>query len=272
MGLARSIVDYAKGLNFELRLVENFQSLTGKGVQGKINGEDVFLGKEKFIEEIAPIDRELKEQADKLRGKAQTVVWIAYKKQVMGIFSIADPIKETTPKAIKKIHRMGLKVVMLTGDNESTAIAVAKELQIDEVRAELTPLDKQKIVSDLKNKGAVVMMAGDGINDAPALAEAEIGIAMGTGTDVAIESAGITLVKGDLHGVAKSLTLSKAVMNNIRQNLFFAFAYNVMGIPIAAGIFYPITGWFLNPMIAGAAMSLSSVSVILNSLRLKKLK
>jgi len=179
--------------------------------------------------------------------------------------------KKTTPQAIKELHNLGLKVVMLTGDNEKTAQAIAKELKIDDVRAELEPKDKQEIVKELMKKGARVLMAGDGINDAPALAQAEVGVAMGTGTDVAIESAGITLVKGDLNGIVKALKLSRSVMGNIRQNLFFAFIYNALGVPVAAGVLYPFIGLLLNPMIAGAAMSFSSVSVIGNSLRLRKL-
>ncbi|HDZ76823.1 MAG TPA: HAD family hydrolase, partial [Candidatus Omnitrophica bacterium] len=193
-------------------------------------------------------------------------------KQIAGILSISDPIKETTPGAIRALRKMGLKVVMLTGDNQKTAQAIAKELGITDVYAGLEPKDKQKIVKKLKGEGAKVMVAGDGINDAPALAEAEVGVAMGTGTDVAIESAGITLVKGDLNGIVKALRLSRAVMRNIRQNLFFAFIYNALGVPIAAGILYPFFGLLLSPMIAGAAMSFSSVSVIGNALRLRYLE
>jgi Cu+-exporting ATPase len=207
-----------------------------------------------------------------LQEKAQTVVWVALEKQVIGILGIADPIKKTTPRAIEALHKMGCKVIMLTGDNKKTALAIAKELNIDDVRAELEPQDKQKIVKEFKQQGALVMMAGDGINDAPALAQADVGVAMGTGTDVAIESAGITLVKGDLNGIVKALSLSQSVMRNIRQNLFFAFIYNVLGVPIAAGILYPFFGILLSPMIAGAAMAFSSVSVVGNSLRLRRIK
>ena len=189
-----------------------------------------------------------------------------------GILGISDPIKKTTPGAIKTLHELGLKVIMATGDNRKTAEAVARELAIDEVRAELNPKDKNQIIKQLRREKYVVAMAGDGINDAPALAEADVGIAMGTGTDVAMQSAGITLVKGDLLGIVKAIALSRAVMRNIRQNLFFAFLYNALGIPIAAGILYPFTGLLLNPMIAGAAMAFSSVSVIGNALRLKSLK
>ena len=193
-------------------------------------------------------------------------------KKTLGILAIADPIKETALDAIKVLHEMGLKVVMLTGDNESTAKTIAQQLNIDEVYAQLKPQDKQEIVKKFKSQGAIVLMAGDGINDAPALAQAEVGVAMGTGTDVAIESAGITLVKGDINGIVKALKLSRAVMSNIRQNLFFAFIYNAVGIPIAAGILYPVWGILLNPMIAGTAMSFSSVSVIGNALRLRQIR
>jgi len=200
------------------------------------------------------------------------VVWVAVDKKPFGILAIADPIKESTPKAIKTLHAMGLKIAMLTGDNKATAQAIAKDLGIDEVFAELKPQDKQEIVKKLKREGASVLMAGDGINDAPALAQADVGVAMGTGTDVAIESAGITLVKGDLMGIVKALKLSRSVMKNIRQNLFFAFIYNALGVPIAAGALYPFWGILLSPIIAGAAMSFSSVSVISNSLRLRRTK
>jgi Cu+-exporting ATPase len=199
------------------------------------------------------------------------VVWIAAEGKATGILGIADPIKETTPGAIEALHGLGVEVIMATGDNRKTAEAVAKELKIDRVMAELTPREKNEIVRTLRNENKVVAMAGDGINDAPALAEADVGIAMGTGTDVAMQSAGITLVKGDLRGIVKSIALSRAVMRNIRQNLFLAFIYNAIGVPIPAGILYPFTGLLLSPMIAGAAMSLSSVSVISNALRLNRL-
>jgi Cu+-exporting ATPase len=200
------------------------------------------------------------------------VIWVAADQKILGFLAIADPIKETTPSAIKVLHEMGLKVVMLTGDNQATAQSISKELNIDEVYAQLKPQDKQEMVKKFKTQGAVVLMAGDGINDAPALAQAQVGVAMGTGTDVAIESAGITLIKGDLNGIVKVLKLSQAVMANIKQNLFFAFIYNALGISIAAGILYPVWGILLNPMIAGAAMSFSSVSVIANALRLSRFR
>jgi len=271
--LARSVVDYAKDKGYELEPVDGFQSVTGAGVKGRVNGKVVLLGKQKFIEDngISLLD-ELKNKSEELQGKAETVVWLVVDGQVAGILGISDPIKKTTPDAISALHKMDLKVVMLTGDNKETAQAIAKELGITDVYAGLEPKDKQEVVKKLRNEGAKVLMAGDGINDAPALAEAEVGVAMGTGTDVAIESAGITLVKGDLNGIVKALRLSRGVMRNIRQNLFFAFIYNALGIPIAAGILYPFLGLLLNPMIAGAAMSFSSVSIIGNSLRLRKLK
>jgi len=271
--LARSVVDYVKEKGYVLVSVDGFQSVTGGGVKGKVNGKAVLLGKQKFIEDNGiGLPEELKKKSDELQGKAQTVIWVAVDRQIAGILGISDPIKKTTPDAIRALHKMGLKVVMLTGDNQKTADAIAKELGITDVYAGLEPKDKQEIVKKLRNEGAKVMVAGDGINDAPALAEAEVGVAMGTGTDVAIESAGITLVKGDLNGIVKALRLSRGVMRNIRQNLFFAFIYNALGVPVAAGILYPFLGLLLNPMIAGAAMSFSSVSVIGNSLRLRKLK
>ncbi len=271
--LAKAIIDYAKEKEINIETVENFESITGGGIKGTINENNVYLGKQKFIENegIKP-SSELIDQAAELYDKAQTVVWVAVDKQVIGLLGISDPVKETTPDAIKTLQGMGVKIIMLTGDNQKTAEAIAKELGIDNVRAELEPKDKQEIVKAFKREGGIVMVAGDGINDAPALAEAEVGVAMGTGTDVAIESAGITLVKGDLNGIIKALRLSRAVMKNIRQNLFFAFIYNALGVPIAAGVLYPFLGILLSPMIAGAAMSCSSVSVIGNSLRLRNLK
>lgn len=271
--LAKAIIDYAKEKNVNFKPVSDFQSVTGGGIKGTYNGKASLLGNQKFIEsfDIRPSD-ELLSKASVLYQKAQTVVWVAVEKKVIGILGISDPIKETTQSAISELHNMGLKIIMLTGDNHKTAEAIAKELDIDDIRAELKPKDKQEIVKKFKEEGTIVMVAGDGINDAPALAEAEVGIAMGTGTDVAIESAGITLVKGDLRGIVKAIRLSKAVMKNIRQNLFFAFVYNTLGIPIAAGILYPFFGLLLNPMIAGLAMSFSSVSVISNALRLRRLK
>ncbi len=269
--LARAIIDYAKEKNAKIEPVQNFESVTGGGIKAKLNGQNIILGKQKFFEEEKiNIPENLKNESIQLQAKAQTVVWVAVEGKVAGILGISDPIKKTTPQAIEALHKMGIKVVMLTGDNQKTAEVIAKELNIDEYQAELGPQSKQEIVKKFKTQGAVVMMAGDGINDAPALAQADVGVAMGTGTDVAIQSAGITLVKGDFNGIVKALKLSRAVMSNIRQNLFFAFIYNALGIPIAAGILYPFFGLLLNPMIAAAAMSFSSVSVIGNALRLNK--
>ncbi len=271
--LARAIVQDVKRRGIEIFSVEEFESVPGAGVRGKFKQRDVYLGKRKFIEGLAgDIPEDLQKKSVELEEKAQTVIWVAAGKHIIGILGIADPIKETTPVAIKTLHQMGRKVMMLTGDNEITAKAVARELGIDQVRAQLEPRDKQRVVKELKEQGAWVMMAGDGINDAPALAESHVGVAMGTGTDVAMESAGITLVKGDLGGIVKTLILSRCVMRNIRQNLFFAFIYNALGVPVAAGVLYPFFGWLLSPMVAGAAMSFSSVSVIWNALSLRRVK
>ena len=269
--LAKAVVDYAKSKKITAGPVKDFASITGAGIQGKYNGQNVFLGKPDFLKEKGIVlPQDLFERVQEWQNKAQTVMGVGSDKSVIGIIAVADPIKETTPQAISKLHRMGLKVIMLTGDNQTTAGAIGKELGLDQVYAQLKPQDKIDIVKKYKAQGAKVLMAGDGINDAPALAQAEVGVAMGTGTDVAIESAGITLVKGDINGIAKALVLSKAVMHNIKQNLFFAFVYNLIGIPIAAGALYPAFGILLSPMIAGAAMSFSSVSVIGNALRLRK--
>jgi Cu+-exporting ATPase len=271
--LARAIFDEAKTAGASLPSVKDFESTTGGGVTGTIEGRTVRIGKRTLLEEAGvAIPDNLDREAQRLQEKAQTTIWVGVDKNAIGLIAIADPIKESTPDAIKALHALGLKVIMCTGDNRKTAEAVARELGIDEVFAEVAPKDKNDIIKKLKTGGAVVAMAGDGINDAPALAEADVGIAMGTGTDVAIESAGITLVKGDLMGIVKAIHASRAVMRNIRQNLFFAFIYNAIGIPIAAGALYPFFGLLLSPIIAGAAMSFSSVSVIGNALRLRKVK
>jgi Cu+-exporting ATPase len=253
--------------------VSGFQSTTGGGVSGTIGGEPWHVGKQGFLESAGvTLPAELREAADAFQRDAKTLVWVARAGQAVGIFAVSDPIKESTPAAIAALHRLGIRLVMATGDNETTARAIGRQLGIDEIHAGLSPADKIALVRSLKSAGRRVAMTGDGINDAPALAAADVGIAMGTGTDVAIESAHLTLVKGDLSGIVKAITASKAVMRNIRQNLFFAFIYNAAGIPIAAGALYPFTGTLLSPMIAGAAMSLSSVSVITNALRLRTLK
>jgi len=269
--LARAIVQGAKEREIDTEEISDFQSTTGGGVAGRVGATRVLIGKEKFLIDAGiSIPDDLATAGHDLQAAAQTVVWVAADDRLAGILGISDPIKESTAGAIRKLHELGIKVIMATGDNQKTAEAVARELKIDEVRAGLDPKDKIEIVQRLRAGGEVVAMAGDGINDAPALAEADVGIAMGTGTDIAMESAAITLVRGDLDGIARSIGLSRAVMRNIRQNLFFAFIYNAVGIPIAAGILYPFFGLLLSPMIAGAAMSFSSVSVILNALRLRR--
>ena len=270
--LARAIVKAAKNERIELRGVTDFHSTTGGGVSGRFNDKQILVGKKKFLlDSNITISAKLETEAERLQKRAETTVWVAVDGHAAGVLGIADPIKPTTRQAIRELHEMGLKIIMCTGDNRRAAESVARELSIDEFRAEVMPDEKIDIVKRLKASGAIVAMAGDGINDAPALATADVGIAMGTGTDVAIESASITLVKGDLTGIVKAMHLSRAVMRNIRQNLFFAFIYNALGVPIAAGVLYPLFGILLSPMIAGAAMSFSSVSVIANALRLHRL-
>lgn len=271
--LALAIVQGAEERNLTIPAVEQFNSVTGGGVTGLVDGKKVFVGKPNLLEEnqITGVES-LQVKAKEAQEQAQTAIFVAVDGKALGFIVVADPIKASTPKAIEDLHRLGIKVIMLTGDNEYTAKAVAKKLHIDEVHAGVNPSDKNNIVQQLKSAKQIVAMAGDGINDSPALAAADVGIAMGTGTDVAMESAGVTLVKGDLTGIVNAITLSRATMRNIRQNLFFAFIYNAAGIPIAAGLLFPWTGLLLSPMIASAAMSFSSVSVILNALRLKKVK
>ena len=271
--LARAIVESAKKEKIELGNVTDFQSTTGGGVAGNLDGQTILIGKEKFLADSNDrFPEELTKEVHRLQERAETTVWVAANGKAVGVLEIADPIKPTSREAVRELHEMGLKIIMCTGDNRRTAESVARELGIDEFKAEVMPDEKIEIVRDLKSEGAIVAMAGDGINDAPALAAADVGIAMGTGTDVAIESAGITLVKGDLMGIVKAIHVSRAVMRNIRQNLFFAFIYNALGVPIAAGVLYPFLGLLLSPMIAGAAMSFSSVSVIANALRLRSIK
>src|SRR6266511_2357331 len=271
--LARAIIEGARKEKIELREVTDFQSTTGGGVSGNLEGKTILIGKEKFLADSnVRFPEELTKEARRMQERAETTVWLAVNGDTIGVLGIADPIKPTTKEAVRELHAMGLKIIMCTGDNLRTAESVARELGIDEFKAEVMPDEKIEIVKDLKSKGAIVAMAGDGINDAPALAAADVGIAMGTGTAVAIESAGITLVKGDLMGIVKAIHVSRAVMRNIRQNLFFAFIYNALGVPIAAGVLYPRFGILLSPMIAGAAMSFSSVSVIANALRLRSTK
>jgi Cu+-exporting ATPase len=271
--LARAIVESAKHEKIKLGDITDFQSMTGGGVSANVDGKAVLVGKEKFLADANVRFREdLIKEARRLQERAQTTVWLAINGDAVGVLGIADPIKPTSKEAVRELHKMGLKIIMCTGDNLRTAESVARDLGIDEFKAEVMPDEKIALVKRLKSQGAIVAMAGDGINDAPALAAADVGIAMGTGTDVAIESAGITLVKGDLMGIVKAIHISRTVMRNIRQNLFFAFIYNALGVPIAAGVLYPFLGLLLSPMIAGAAMSFSSVSVIMNALRLRKLK
>ncbi len=271
--LAAAIVAAAKQKQIDLPKVDSFRSLTGQGVAGRINDHDVALGNTKLFENLKiALPPEIQARAEQLRQQGQTVMFVAIDGWPAGLLGVADPIKTSTPEAIKLLHADGIKIVMLTGDNKTTAAAVASKLGIDEVQADVAPADKGNVVKQLQAQGHVVAMAGDGINDAPALAQAHVGIAMGTGADVAMESAGMTLVKGDLRGIAKARRLSRGVMRNIRQNLFFAFIYNALGVPIAAGVLYPLFGLLLSPMIAAAAMSFSSVSVISNALRLRRLE
>jgi Cu+-exporting ATPase len=262
--LAAAILTGAKKRNLPLSPAENFESITGKGVRAKVDGHSVTVGRED-----AAVPEVLATKAAALRQEGQTVFFVGIDSTIAGLLAVTDPIKPTTPAAIAALHKIGLKIVMLTGDNAATAKRVAEKLGIDRVEAEVTPEKKHDAIAQLKREGARVAMAGDGINDAPALAAADVGIAMGTGTDVAMESAGVTLVKGDLNGLARAIALSRATMSNIRLNLLFAFIYNGVGIPIAAGILYPFVGLLLSPMLASAAMALSSVSVIANSLRLR---
>lgn len=270
--LAEAIVCGAEEKGVELVKTNNFQSITGKGVTGEVDGHAVAVGNIKLLESLGINAGELPQQADKQRSEGKTVMLIAIDGKAAGLIGVADPIKDSTPEAIRDLHAEGIKIVMLTGDSRATAEAVASKLEIDQVQAEVLPEQKAEVVKQLQAEGRIVAMAGDGINDAPALAQAQVGIAMGTGTDVAMESAGITLVKGDLRGIVRARRLSRATMRNIRQNLFFAFIYNSAGVPIAAGALYPFFGILLSPMIAAAAMSFSSVSVISNSLRLRRVK
>jgi Cu+-exporting ATPase len=267
--LADAIVRAAEERNLDLGKVDAFDSPTGKGATGKVDGKTVLLGNSNFLTSRGIETRTLNDQAERLRGDGATVINMAVDGKLAGLFAIADPVKPSTPDALKALAADGVKVIMLTGDNRTTANAVARALGITEVEAEVLPDQKSAVVAKLQKAGRIVAMAGDGVNDAPALAAADVGIAMGTGTDVAMESAGITLLKGDLGGIVGARLLSRATMNNIRQNLFFAFIYNAAGIPIAAGILYPAFGLLLSPIIAAAAMALSSVSVVGNALRLR---
>ncbi len=267
--LAEAIVTGAEERGLTVIDAKDFDAITGKGVRGTVNGRPVALGNRAMMDELGLDPAPLRSQADDLRDDGKTAMFVALDGKLAGLVAVADPIKATTKSAIKALHDAGLRIIMATGDNERTALSVARQLGIDEVRADVLPQDKKALVDELHANGYMVAMAGDGVNDAPALAAAEVGIAMGTGADVALESAGITLVKGDLTGIVRARRLAQATIRNIKQNLFFAFAYNAAGVPVAAGILYPITGAMLSPMIAAAAMSLSSVSVIGNALRLR---
>jgi Cu+-exporting ATPase len=270
--LAAAIVAGAKEKEISTSKVDSFESLTGRGVRGLIDGRKVALGNQKLIEELGIAPGELPDKAESMRMEGQTVMFVAVDGKAVGLLGVADPIKATTTEAIEKLHQEGIRVVMLTGDSRTTAEAVGKKLGIDEVIAEVLPDQKAEIVKKLQAQGKIVAMAGDGINDAPALAQAHVGVAMGTGTDVAMQSAGVTLVKGDLRGIVRTRRLSRATMRNIKQNLFWAFAYNALGVPIAAGVLYPFTGMLLSPILAAAAMSFSSVSVVGNALRLRRVR
>jgi Cu+-exporting ATPase len=269
--LAAAILAAAKAANATLQEPAEFTSITGKGVTGKIGGRSVALGNAKLLTDMQISIGDAGKQADQLRSQGATALFMAVDGKLAGVIGIADPIKASTRTALDDLRGDGIRIVMLTGDNKMTAQAVAIALGIQEVEADVLPEDKHRIIKKLRAEGRIVAMAGDGVNDAPALAEADIGIAMGTGTEVAIQSAGVTLVKGDLMGVMRARALSRATMHNIRQNLAFAFVYNVVGIPIAAGVLYPTFGILLNPMVAALAMSLSSVSVIANALRLRSM-
>ncbi|MGH9932608.1 MAG: heavy metal translocating P-type ATPase [Pyrinomonadaceae bacterium] len=270
--LAAAIVSGAQERGVEITKTEVFESVTGKGVRGQIDGRAVALGNRALLEELKIDPGPTLREAEKFRADGQTVMFVTVDGKVAGLIGVADPIKESTPEAIRQLHDNGIRIVMLTGDSRTTAQAVAKKLNIDEVVAEVLPNQKAEIVKRFQTEGRKVAMAGDGINDAPSLAQAQVGIAMGTGTDVAMQSAGVTLVKGDLRGIVRAIKLSRATMRNIKQNLFFAFVYNSLGVPIAAGVLYPFFGLLLSPMIAAAAMSFSSVSVIGNALRLRREK
>jgi len=275
--LAQAIVQAAEERGAQLSQVENFESVTGQGVRGEIGGRKVAVGSRRFMEFQGAVPAPLAEKADVLRTQGKTALYAAIDGRAAAVIAVADPIKETTPEAIRTLQSEGVRVVMLSGDSRQTAEAVGRQLGIDEVIAEVLPDQKVDAIKSLQQgvagkAGRAVAMAGDGINDAPALAQANVGIAMGTGTDVAIESGGVTLVKGDLRGIVKAIRLSRATMRNVKQNLFFAFAYNALGVPIAAGVLYPFFGLLLSPMFAGAAMAMSSVSVVTNALRLRRVK
>jgi Cu+-exporting ATPase len=268
--LAEAIVRGAEERDVKMVNATDFEAITGKGVKGVVNGHDVALGNSKLVADMGLDGGPLSDMANDRRDEGETVMFVVLDNKIAGLVSVADPVKETTPKALQELHQLGFRIIMATGDNERTAKAVAARLGIDEIRADVLPEDKANIIKELQEQGHKVAMAGDGVNDAPALAQADVGIAMGTGADVAIESAGFTLVKGDLDGIVRARRLVQATMRNIRQNLFFALAYNTAGVPVAAGVLFPFFGILISPMFAAFAMSASSISVVLNALRLRK--
>jgi Cu+-exporting ATPase len=270
--LAEAIVRGAEERGVEFAKAADFEAVTGKGVKGRVDGKAVALGNAALIKDMGLDSGALVDTANARRDEGETVMFIVLDGTIAGLVSVADPVKETTPQALKELHELGFRIIMATGDNERTAQAVANRLGIDDIRADVLPEDKARIIRELQEQGKKVAMAGDGVNDAPALAQADVGIAMGTGADVAIESAGITLVKGNLDGIVRARKLSQATMRNIRQNLFFALIYNASGVPIAAGVLYPFFGILIGPIFAAFAMSASSLSVVLNALRLRRLK
>jgi P-type Cu+ transporter len=270
--LAQAIIKGAEDRGLRLYAVENFESVTGQGVRGEIRGRRVAVGSRRFMESQGSLPASLAEKADALRTQGKTALYAAIDGRTVAVVAVADPIKETTPEAVRTLQSEGVRVVMLSGDSRKTAEAVGRQLGIDEVVAEVLPEQKVDAIKQLQAQGRTVAMAGDGINDAPALAQSNVGIAMGTGTDVAIESGSVTLVKGDLRGIVKAIRLSRATMRNVKQNLFFAFVYNALGVPIAAGVLYPVFGLLLSPIFAGAAMASSSVSVVTNALRLRRVR
>jgi len=270
--LAEAIVDGARERGVTTSSATEFEAVTGKGVKGSVEGKRVALGNLKLVQDLGIDAVDLVVKADARRDEGETVMFVVVEGAVVGLVSVADPVKETTPAALQELHKLGLRIIMATGENERTARAVAARLGIDEIRADVLPADKARIIAELQAQGRKVAMAGDGVNDAPALAQADVGIAMGTGADVAIESAGITLVKGNLDGIVRARRLARATMRNIRQNLFFALIYNSAGVPIAAGVLYPFLGILISPMFAAFAMSASSISVVLNSLRLRAVR
>jgi Cu+-exporting ATPase len=271
--LAHAFIQAARERSLTVPAASEFASVTGGGVTGTVEGRHVAIGNAAFLaSRQISVPAELSKRAEALQTQGATVVVLAVDREAAALFALSDPVKESTPESLRHLRGLGLEVVMLTGDHERTARTIAQKLGLSDFEAGVDPARKQARVGELRSSGKRVAMAGDGINDAPALAAADVGIAMGTGTAAAIESAGVTLVQGDLRGIDRAITLSRAVLRNIRQNLFFAFFYNALGIPLAAGVLYPLLGWLLSPMIAGAAMSLSSVSVIANALRLRRLR